>query len=57
MDQNYDRKWMQHEIRMNTGRIPEQILYYQRRGQGPIRHPVKRWEESVSLLQATWPNI
>jgi len=28
--------------RMNTGRIPKQILFYQLRG-----HPTKKWEENM----------
>jgi len=31
--QNYKRKWKEHANRMNTGRIPKQILCYQPRGQ------------------------
>jgi hypothetical protein len=31
--QNYQRKVKEHVNRMNTGKIPKQILYYQVRGQ------------------------
>jgi len=45
---NYQRKWKEHMNRMNTGRIPWQILCYQPRGQKSVGHPMKRWEENMT---------
>jgi hypothetical protein len=55
-NQNYKRKWKECINRMNTGRIPKQILHYQPREQRTIVSPMKRWEESIRSLQATWPH-
>jgi len=45
---NYQRKWQEHMNRMNTGRIPKQILCYKLR-ERLIRHPMKRWEDNTRL--------
>jgi hypothetical protein len=47
--QKYPRKWKDHVKRMNTGRIPKQILHYELRGQRQFGRPVKRWEENMRL--------
>jgi len=40
--QNYQRKWKEHMHWMNTGRITQQILCYQPRGQSSTICPIKR---------------
>jgi hypothetical protein len=42
--------------RMNTGRIPKQILRQQTKGQRSMERPMKRWEENIRPQQATCPN-
>jgi hypothetical protein len=42
--------------RMNTARIPKQILHYQPRGQISFEHPMNRREENMGLEQVPWLN-
>jgi hypothetical protein len=55
-DQKYKRKWKEHMNRMNTRRMPKQILRYQPRGQRTMGLRVNRWEGNMRPQQATWPN-
>jgi len=41
----YQDKWLQHVQRMDTNRIPKQVLQYKRKGRRHIGRPRKRWRD------------
>jgi hypothetical protein len=41
----YHEKWLQHIQRMDTNRIPKQVLQYKPNGQRNIGQPRKRWRD------------
>jgi hypothetical protein len=45
----YQRQWLQHVERMDTGRIPKQALKYRPKGKRSIGRPRKRWKEQLHV--------
>jgi hypothetical protein len=45
----YQREWLQHVERMDTGRIPKQALRYRPQGKRSIGRPRKRWKDQLHL--------
>jgi hypothetical protein len=45
----YQREWLQHLERMDTGRIPKQALRYRPQGKRSIGRPRKRWKDQIHL--------
>jgi len=45
----YQEKWLQHVQRMDTNRIPKQVLQYQPKGRRNIGRPRKRWRDQIHL--------
>jgi hypothetical protein len=45
----YQREWLQHAERMDTDRIPKQVLKYRPKGKRSIRRPRKRWKDQLHL--------
>ena len=41
----YQEKWLQHIQRMDTNRIPKQVLQYKPKGRRHIGRPRKRWRD------------
>ena len=41
----YQEKWLQHVQRMDTNRIPKQVLQYKPKGRRNIGRPRKRWRD------------
>ena len=45
----YQEKWLQHQQRMDTNRIPKQALRYKPKRRRNIRRPRKRWRDQLHL--------
>jgi hypothetical protein len=45
----YQQKWLQHVQRMDTNRIPKQVLQYRPKGRRNIGRPRKRWRDQLHL--------
>jgi len=43
----YQKKWLQHVQRMDTNRIPKQVLQYRPKGRRNIGQPKKRWRDQL----------
>ena len=43
----YQKKWLQHVQRMDTNRIPKQVLRYRPKGRRKIGRPKKRWRDQL----------
>ena len=41
----YQEKWLQHIQRMDTNRIPKQVLQYKQKGRRHIGRPRKKWRD------------
>ena len=41
----YQEKWLQHVQRMDTNRIPKQVLQYKAKGRRNIGRPRKSWRD------------
>jgi len=46
---HYQEKWLQHVQRMDTNRIPKQVLQYKAKGRRNIGRPRKRWRDELHL--------
>jgi len=46
---HYQKKWLQHVQRMDTNRIPKQVLRYRPKGRKNIGRPKKRWKDQLIL--------
>ena len=52
---HYQKKWLQHVQRMDTKRLPKQVLQYQPKGRRNIWRPSKRWRDQLHLKDyETW---
>ena len=45
----YQKKWLQHVQRMDTNRLPKQVLQYKPKGRRNIGRPRKRWRDQLHL--------
>ena len=45
----YQKKWLQHVQRMDTNRLPKQVLQYKPKGRRNIGRPRKRWRGQIHL--------
>jgi hypothetical protein len=45
----YQKKWLQHVQRMDTNRLPKQLLQYKLTGRRIIGRPRKRWRDQIYL--------
>jgi hypothetical protein len=45
--QNYRGNWMEHIERMDSSRIPNNLLNYRPHGKRSLGRPLKRWSETV----------
>ena len=45
----YQQKWLQHERRMDTNRLPKQGLRYNPKGRRNIGRPRKKWKDQLYL--------
>ena len=45
----HQKKWLQHEQRMDTDRLPKQALQYKPKGRRNIGRPRKRWRDQIHL--------
>jgi hypothetical protein len=45
----YQKKWLQHVLRMDRNRIPKQALQYRPTGRRNIGRPRKRWRDQLHL--------
>jgi len=45
----YQKKWLQHVQRMDTNRLPKQVLQYKLTGRRIIGRPRKRWRVQIYL--------
>jgi hypothetical protein len=45
----YQKKWLQHVQRMETNRLPKQVLLYKPKGRRNIGLPRKRWRDQIHL--------
>ena len=45
----YQKKWLQHEQRMDTNRLPKQALQYKPKGRRNVGRPGKRWRDQLHL--------
>jgi hypothetical protein len=45
----YQREWLQHVERMDTGRVPKQTLKYRPKGKRSMGHPRNRWNDRLHL--------
>ena len=45
----YQKKWLQHVLRMDTNRLPKQALQYKRKGRRDVGRPRKRWRDQLHL--------
>jgi hypothetical protein len=48
--QNYRTNWKEHIERMDSGRIPNNLLNYRPHGKRSLGRPLKRWSETVTGL-------
>jgi hypothetical protein len=46
--QNYRANWKEHIERMESSRIPNNLLNYRRHGKRSLGRPLKRWSETVT---------
>jgi hypothetical protein len=46
--QNYRANWKEHIERMDSSRIPNNLLNYRPHGKGSLGRPLKRWSETVT---------
>jgi hypothetical protein len=46
--QNYRANWKEHIERMNSSRIPNNLLNYRPHGSRSLGRPLKRWRENVT---------
>ena len=45
----YQKKWLQHIQRMDTNRLPKQVLQYKPKGRRKVGRPRKRWRDKLHL--------
>ena len=45
----YQKKWLQRVQRMDTNRLPKQVLQYKPKGRRSIGRPRKRWRDQLHL--------
>jgi len=43
----YQKKWLQHVQRMDTNRLPRQVLKYRPEGRRKIGRTKKRWKDQI----------
>jgi hypothetical protein len=46
--QNYRAKWKEHIEKMDSSRIPNNLLNYKPHGKRSLGRPLKRWSETVT---------
>ena len=45
----YQKKWLQHVQRLDTNRLPKQVLQYKPKGRRNVGRPRKRWRDQLHL--------
>ena len=45
----YQKQWLQHVQRMDTNRLPKQVLQYRPKGRRNTGRPRKRWRDQLHI--------